>query len=598
MQLPTFGRLRALKRRFRRAGEEDAADADALEAVADVVTDDARDVDDVDAGDTDAHVEDGVPGARARWSRLSRSAREHLGALTARLRRRRADGDDEPVDDVELADAGDDDDGSDDAGRPKRARGVAKLRGTVGLLVRKDRLLVTRGSGKKATVDEYPFEPGHLGDIVAQLRDDGMLGGQVVCSIEGRRLYTVTRADDPEHEGLGPSEILARDIGRLAGGIVADSEEVKLPAGVHHTYAACPGEVARELWRGLAGLRPRDLRLVPTDHAVHRAAVDAQRSPRRWRKELRVIVDGARGLALVAWHGQVVASRAFVVPADAPPETRARAIEIAVHGLVTWSREEFGIEELDGGVLHAEDEGPVAEAVDGLVHGELLTASPIGLDSESLALALPAMARKRLPDDLDVFRDLHAPSGFKENFPVRAAALMLTTLAFCSWLVWDEVTRLENELSAINGQLGALVKRLDIKRSDVPKLHEVRTIEWNTVTAFVGERVFWSDLLDELPSVLPEGVVLNDLDGRDRVMLKKSTAGGAQAPRRLLITGKVDVDDESVAPPEVGLITDALRSSEEFRTTFPRITGANVKMMPGPNGLYARMTFTCLPGNG
>ena len=55
------------------------------------------------------------------------------------------------------------------------------------------------------------------------------------------------------------------------------------------------------------------------------------------------------------------------------------------------------------------------------------------------------------------------------------------------------------------------------------------------------------------------------------------------------------LDGVSASPPEVGLITDALRASPEFQREFARITGANVRLMPGMSGAMARLVFVCLP---
>jgi hypothetical protein len=42
-------------------------------------------------------------------------------------------------------------------------------------------------------------------------------------------------------------------------------------------------------------------------------------------------------------------------------------------------------------------------------------------------------------------------------------------------------------------------------------------------------------------------------------------------------------------------MTSALTRSPYFQREFPRITGANVRLMPAVKGLFARVMFTVLP---
>ncbi len=589
-----FSMSRSFLQRLRRRAPDDAADDSPAGDVAE------RDgILELDEAMLDGDMPDEVEGEDDAEATPLSSGPSRFARLLRRGRGKKDSADSSPEDDTPLEpDSPPEEEAS--SAKPKRKKGRRKkgARGSTGVVIGEERVTVCRSEKKKGATDPadgYPFAEGGLTELLRELVADGIIKGRVICSLDARQILSTTKPLDPQDEAVPASEIIMRDVGKsMDGGVVADREAVRLPRGNFGVFSVCPGELASDIWRGLSELKPEHLRLVSSDVAFLAAARAIKSSPRRWRHELRLFLSEGLGLALLISHGHIIANRVFVDSPESPE--RMFAVEVVLNGLRAWVRESFGLDRVDGMVVHTDGTPLLVEDLGTSLGIPVIAADPLRLDRHGLAQALRGFTSKRARTEVDLFRELHPPAGLKDNFPTRACALLGVVLVSSSWLLWDEATKLEGELEAIDGQLTALSKRLDTDLSAMKKIHTTSEIEWATVESFLTERVFWSEVFDALPDILPEGVVLSDVNGRDRLVLKKGAASTSQAPRQMTLTATVEVSDENVSPPEIGVVTDRLRAAPVFMRNFPRITGANVKMMPGAAGTFARLSFVCLPG--
>jgi hypothetical protein len=147
----------------------------------------------------------------------------------------------------------------------------------------------------------------------------------------------------------------------------------------------------------------------------------------------------------------------------------------------------------------------------------------------------------------------------------------------------------------------------------VRKTHAKLKTEVQIAQSFVTHRLRWGDLLRELPAVLPPTMTLLDFDGRDQVQYpmsrKKKKAGAANKEadtgngeaelstkgRQLTISGEVELSSADSSPPEVEQLVASIKASPVFQKDLPRITGANVRLLPAVQGLAARITVYCMP---
>ena len=471
------------------------------------------------------------------------------------------------------------------------------LKLSTGVLISDGHLVVTTVSKspfgfRQIATCEVEFEPGEVAAALTELNTAGLLKGKVVCGLDGRRVYSITRRQLAEDHGQTPAEVLSERLGHLDGGLVAGMTPIKLPSGPHAVMVACSRGLARQVLAGLGKLRKSATKLVPLVPTMYRMAVRAKSSPRKWRTEVRVLFGEQEGLAILAHADVTLASRLFEVAGD----NLESSLDIAIQSLLTYVREDLGLDKVDGITLHREDTDGLAGRCGETFAVPTVSAPPVAMDEHAASTALAQSGLLPTPGAVDLFGDLRPAAGLKENFPKRAAALLLGTLAAAGWMLHEEASRLERDTARTEQQVAALAKRVKITSKDVKVKHVAVEAEWNAATAFVVERVFWGEFLAELPDILPGSVTLTDFNGKDKVQFKKKTTGSA-ATRQLIITGQVPLDGITTSPPEVSMITDAIRDSAPFQREFARVTGANVRLMPGMSGAMARLVFVCLPTN-
>jgi hypothetical protein len=443
----------------------------------------------------------------------------------------------------------------------------------------------------RESVDE-----GAVAGCLQRWLQEKKLTGRMALGVDPRGAFTITRRLGGEEQGVGPAELLASRLGFAADDLVAASQPVKLPGGPHAALVASRRRAAERLLEGLDhdGKPRHGARLLPTTWALWDYASSLKRRPRSWRSCIRVLPGGECGIAILGWRDTPIASRLF------DSEAGPHQIGLAVLSLVAHAREELGLAEVDGVMLHLGDAGAILQPDCELLYGIATQCAPVcGTDAESAARALAAAALRQRFLGVDLFRELRPPPGLAANFPVRTAAgLVVSLLALAGSLVY-EAQDLERETSKLVKQAEANVKKARISLKDLPKLHDKLAVEVALAHAFISDRVYWSEVLVELPSVVPPGMQLADLDARDTIRYpskkKKAEKPGTGGGRSLMFAGEVALADDTSAPPEVAWMTAALAQSPYFQREFPRITGANVRLLPAVKGLFARLMFTVLP---
>ena len=470
-----------------------------------------------------------------------------------------------------------------------------------GVYLADDRLVVTQvtrtplGVKGTETVDE-PVENGDVGAALARLRQQGRLKGAIVCALDARRDFSITSKLDPDDARRRPAELLAGRLGMADDALVATRETVRLPGGVYALLSACPRPVASQFLAGLGGGRAANARLASATLALHERALALKPRPRRVKSEIRVLPGESAWMALLSCHGALVAARLFGMP----DEGNSSAVWLAVMSLVTHAHEELGLPAIDGVVLHTGETG-AALAKDCEAGYRLPTqvAPRLSTDPESASFALACLGTLPRPGATDLFADLRPPPGLRQSFPMKAAGLLLFAIAAAGGLLLHETGQVEAE----NAKLGKLTQKYaqkaKVNPKELVKVHQALSAEHGIASAFITSRVFWSDVLREVPSVVPPTGAIIDLDGRDIVKFpvakKKSDAAAPGVSRQLLLSIEVPLDEADTSPPEVAQLTAALGTSPYFSKEFPRITGSNVRLLPAIKGLAARIMVMCFP---
>lgn len=473
-----------------------------------------------------------------------------------------------------------------------------------GVLLADDRLITTQVTktplGVKGfeTVEER-VENGDVTAAMKRLRETGRLKGLVICAIDARRDFSITRKLTPEEAERRPGELLAGRLGCAEEALAAGRETVKLPGGAFSLLVAAPRPIAIQILAGLGGGRNADARLVSVTHALHARSLHVTPRARRSKAEIRVLPGESACLALLSCNGALVATRMFSMAGD----DDASAVRLAVLSLSTHAQEELGLTAIDGVVLHmGESAEALAKECEGGYGLPTQLAPRLSADPESASLALAHLGTQLRPGDLDLFAELRPPPGLRQTFPVKAAAVLLAVIGGAGFALWHEASALEGENAKLKQLTEQYAKKAKVNPKELAKLHESLGTEYGIASAFITSRVFWSDVLREVPEVVPSSGTVVDLDGRDLVRFpamgkkkKKGESSGVTVSRQFTLSIEVPLDAADTSPPEVAELTLALETSPFFHEQFPRITGSNVRLLPAAKGLSARITVLCFP---
>jgi len=470
-----------------------------------------------------------------------------------------------------------------------------------GVFLAEDRLVVTQvtrtplGVKGSETVDE-PLAGGDLNAALTRLREQGRLKGAIVCGIDARRDFSLTTRVGPGEALRRPAELVASRLGMSEDALVAVKETVRLPGGAFTLLTACPRPVASQFLAGLGGGRNTGLRLASVTHALHERALALRPRPRRVRSEIRVLPGEGASMALLSCHGVLVAARQFGMP----DEGSSAAIWLAVMSLVTHAHEELGVAAIDGVVLHTGETGAaLATECEAGYHIPTQVAPRLSTDPESASFALACLGTQARPGATDLFADLRPPPGWRQSFPIKAAAMLLVAIVVGAGLLLHETGKLEDENAKLAKLAQKYAQKAKVNPKELPKVHQAMSAEFGIASAFITSRVFWSDVLRAVPAVVPSTGMIVDLDGRDIVKFptakKKSEAVAPVVSRQLMLSIEVPLDAADTSPPEVAQLTTALGTSPYFHAQFPRITGSNVRLLPAIKGLAARIMVLCFP---
>jgi hypothetical protein len=196
-----------------------------------------------------------------------------------------------------------------------------------------------------------------------------------------------------------------------------------------------------------------------------------------------------------------------------------------------------------------------------------------------------------------------------ENLPV-ASLLFLSAIVLGGTLaIRDKAAKAEASKSKLLAEAKADLAHAGVADKDLHDAHEKAAYELAIAESFIVHRVYWGELLHEIPDVLPASATLLNVDGKDLVHYnepestnakkkKKDKAAPPSAttqPRLLTLIAQVELSSDESSPPEAPRITAALGESKVFQRTFPLISGANVRVQSGLGQRLARIMIVCTP---
>jgi hypothetical protein len=140
------------------------------------------------------------------------------------------------------------------------------------------------------------------------------------------------------------------------------------------------------------------------------------------------------------------------------------------------------------------------------------------VDAESASLALAHLGTQMGPGDLDLFAELRPPPGLRQTFPIKAASVLLAVIGGAGFALWHEATSIEGENAKLRQLTEQYAKKAKVNSKDlVQAARRARERVRRRRRASSPSRVFWADVLREVPSVVPASGTIVDFDGRDCV---------------------------------------------------------------------------------
>jgi hypothetical protein len=228
-----------------------------------------------------------------------------------------------------------------------------------------------------------------------------------------------------------------------------------MPGGPQPGAGGQPAPVRRAAARGPRhdGKTRHGARLLPVAWALWERASALKRRPRSWKAVIRVLTGSECGIAILGWRDTPIAARLF--DAEAGPHQIGWRAQPRGH-----AREELGLGEVDGVMLHLGDAGATLQPDCELLYGLTTRCAPAcPTDPESAATALAAVALKQRFLASTCSRSCARRPASRPTSPcARPPGLVLAVLGL-GGVLWYEAADLEGETTKLVKQAEANAKK-------------------------------------------------------------------------------------------------------------------------------------------
>lgn len=451
-------------------------------------------------------------------------------------------------------------------------------RGRVTLLARGEERPVSLHGTRDSFVDE------ELRTLIDEYVGDRRLRGRVVVGVDPSLDFLAARRRRDGATDL-VDELEERHGDRL---MIEQLDAGRLGADLQRVYAA-PVRGLREAAEAVRARGRVRIRFRSATTALQRLGESLDPSPASWSSEIRYYPGPRSGLAVFVCAGKVL-TRQFLA---ADQDEEAMVAELAA----MWTAVQDGLHlpPPAGIVLHCGEGGhALAAACRRAVGAEARVAPHLPFDQGTLCRALACEPRRRRGSEAHLFRALTEDVGGGEpaRLPLPSLALTGAVLAMVAMMLQQTAQGLDAEIMALDARTRDAFKEygrdpwaLRDKRESLAKNAKV-------AEAFLMDRVYWADILGEVPGLLPDGVLVQRLEGAHPLHVPKGDDGksGRRPDAYVELVCSVPVLDNATRIPQVPELTAALRSSQVFAETFRHVPNAEVNVRPDASDQVARVT--------
>ncbi|NQU49216.1 MAG: hypothetical protein HQ519_11260 [Planctomycetes bacterium] len=460
-----------------------------------------------------------------------------------------------------------------------------------------------------AKAKEYPVEEGKIAAALRVLLDRGEIGRDVAIGLDPTLDFLSTaRSDDPA-QIQAQSQLSERLSSRLPGGVVsrenkAGKGKVKLKSQV-----LFPRRIGVGVLEGLVRLGRSRVAMVSTTHALYEFCKKKKASPRKWKTEIRLIIGEPESIALLVFNGVVVVRQTLPTAGDG----KVAALKSIVQRLVVAARKELQLGDVYGVVLHtSEVDMPILQQSCEGLGAPCLQGAPIPISRGVLAAIVCHSKRKGRGAPLDLNTELQL-EGERPAFPLKPALVPISVLLGIGGWMWFEGSVLWNEISQMDSQIEALQIEREITRDDILDVRDAMGIEVGLVEAFIGQRVYWGEVGQSIPALIPAGMKLYRLEGKYEFFFVPKVTGATEGKdeeggsekssgpppnsRTLGLVCKVPMVGKKI-PPQNRQLTAALRASEVISKPFPSIDEPKITSTRNGESSEVEVTVNCRPPGG
>lgn len=439
------------------------------------------------------------------------------------------------------------------------------------------------GLADLSSVKEYPVEDGKLGAALLQLLERGEIGRNVAIGLDPTLDFLSTARSDDGNQIQAQGQLADRLAGRLPGGVASRVNKVGTNKIKLKSLLFFPRRIGLSVIDGLKPIGRSNVHIFSTTHVIDTLARKHKATPRKWKVEIRVLVDEPETVALLCFHGVPVARQ--TVPTQG--EAKVAALTSVIQRMAAAAQSELNLGEVNGVILHCESaELPVIQPSCASLNVPVLQAPAISMKRAALAVMLCNAARRGRRAPLELGSVLNV-EGERPGFPIKQTLPAAAALVIGAGYLWSQGNAVLGEVAQMEASIEELLVEREITREDIVDLRDAMGIEVGVAEAFLVQRVYWGQLLLELVDATPGGCWLTSVEGMypykfnpqlvgddDGEEGEESPALSMQAVRRLKLSAFLPNYDGYLGD-EREQIVSALTASKTISTVFPVLGNAS-----------------------
>jgi len=488
---------------------------------------------------------------------------------------------------------------------------VESKKKVTGVLLCRDRVAILTG-GKdtnaiKALHGAGPmFAESELEGLLRNAIEDGRMAEQVVVGVDPLLEFFSTQRTASGKGDHAPDSLIDELRNKYGGRLIAETVRTALSPKTHQTAIAVPKGELEESSAAFASYAGGKVRFISTSHALYALASDEDPMPKKWTSEIRVFLGQREGLVMFAVEGTLVARQIFEYGGQAQGPIIA-----AVNGMVAAVQEGLGLGQPDGILFHVgQDHASIAKVCSEITSIDAGVRKNIPYDQATLCLALAFDGFRRRRQGVDFFTHVDTASSEvvdgKAKLPVHQILGLSAVILGMGGYLWQAGSALAAEADHLYADAQAA---LDLYDGDSFAMEESLDNLYKTVSVaegFLMERVYWSDIIKELPRILPSTMSVVRIDGRYEFKVPEEPMddedGEVAAPmvfdessRYFELNLKVPMASESSKVPEVAELITALGENDLFKRHFRKIPNPDLSKLEVDGGWQANIVIRLTP---